>query len=639
MGAVLMDNTTIRTATYLAVQERLDLKSKLKCNPPNRECGDRCIPPQWKCRVKGEGTDSHSRVVSGDPLAGAASIARGRNRLAKGLRTGNVVDIQAGRAAIARGVVKAVPGQNLKQKQELRKGVESAIIPIATGLFAAWALRQGHEGAKLLFPAYAKGPARNIEDAAGKAIGFVLDRVPIYGSYRQAQRENAALQAQVLGRAARIGISQNPDISANNQQRFIELGSQKIAGVRDAINKGMQVRESEDADPIDYKNFRSNLLSEVIGAKAKGQSIYAEPAAINLMAKQYNIDPNKLTGADNTTKKTFLISQISNKLTAAADSMRADMAVRGLDYKKPDDVDRYAETAIRSASKRFGSLTDDQRSEALNSMRGTVRELVSPSKSPQPTRNIATRLFAETSESLNTYFTEAAVRVKADTSPTLRVQVAASASSPIRSTLIGVAEKVKGRVGIKVPIAGANHAELVLQKVFHEAAVPKGGFNSRRKATWTASDTDIKYAAQDLGWDGAGGVSSAYGVLARSGQFPNLALRPRNTNEELAQTALRAIDPGMSTAEISLRIRASSPRDAAKPTTQSPPASAGRARPARRRQPSQAQRVAAYIKAGYSEETARRKAAEDAANLKSDASDDIPPRVLHYLKSKATWSL
>ena len=605
MGAVLMDNTTIRTATYLAVQERLDLKSKLKCNPPNRECGDRCIPPQWKCRVKGEGTDSHSRVVSGDPLAGAASIARGRDRLAKGLRTGNVVDIQAGRAAIARGVVKAVPGQNLKQKQELRKGVESAIIPIATGLFAAWALRQGHEGAKLLFPAYAKGPARNIEDAAGKAIGFVLDRVPIYGSYRQAQRENAALQAQVLGRAARIGISQNPDISANNQQRFIELGSQKIAGVRDAINKGMQVRESEDADPIGYKNFRSNLLSEVIGAKANGQSIYAEPAAINLMAKQYNIDPNKLTGADNTTKKTFLIAQISNKLTAAADSMRADMAVRGLDYKKPDDVDRYAETAIRSASKRFGSLTDDQRSEALNSMRGTVRELVSPSKSPQPTRNIATRLFAETSNSLNTYFTEAAVRVKADTSPTLRVPVAASASSPIRSTLIGVAEKVKGRVGIKAPIADANHAELVLQRVFHEAAVPKGGFNSRSKATWNASDADIKYAAQDLGWDGTGGVSSAHGVLARSGQFPNLALR----------------------------------RNAAKPTTQSPPASAGRERPARRRKLSQAQRVAAYIKAGYSEETARRKAAEDAANLKSDASDDIPPRVLHYLKSKATWSL
>jgi hypothetical protein len=573
-------------------------------------------------------------------LAGAASIARGRDRLAKGLRTGNVIDIQAGRAAIARGIVKAVPGQNLKQKQELRKGVESALIPIATGLFAAWALRLGQEGAKVLFPPYAKGPARNIEDAAGTAIGFVLDRIPIYGSYREAQRENAALQAQVLGRATRIGISQSPDISANNQQRFIELGRQKIAGVRDAISRGLQVRESEDAAPIDYKNFRPNLLSEVIGAKASGQSIYAEPAAINLMAKQYNIDVNKLTGADSTTKKTFLISQVSNKLTAAADSMRADMSVRGLDYKKPDDVDRYAEIALSSASKRFGSLTDDQRNEALSSMRGTVRELVSPSQSPQPTRKIASRLFAETSQSLDTYFTEAAVRVRADTSPTLRVQVAASAGSPIRSTLIGVAEKVKGRVGIKAPIAGANHAELVLQRVYHEAAVPKGGFNSRRKVTWTATDSDVKYAAQDLGWDGSGGVSAAYGVLVRSGQFPKLMLRPVDSTEALAQIALRAIDPGMSTAEIGLRARESRPRDVAKPTTQSPPASVGQARSARRRKPSPAQRVANYIKAGYSEETARRKAAEDEANLKRDARDNFSPELVRtaaYLATRADF--
>lgn len=601
-----MDNATIRTAAYLAAQERLDLKGKLKCNPPNRACGARCIPPKWKCRVKGEGTDSHSRVVAGDPLAGAASIARGRDRLAKGLRTGNVTEIQAGRAAIARGLVKAVPGQNLKQKQDLRKRVEGAIVPLATGLFAAWAIRQGHEGAKILFPAYAKGPARNIEDAAGTAIGFALDRIPVYGAYRQAQRENASLQAQVLGRAVRIGITQNPDISVNNQNRFIELGRQRIAGLRAAINEGLKVRQNEDDNPIGYQSFRSNLLSKVIGAKIEGKSVYAEPAAINYIAKQYGIDPSKLAGADNTTKKSFLISAVSTKLSAAADSMRADMSVRGLDYKKPEDVDRYTDIAVRTAEKRFTSLTAEQRSEALNSLRGTVRELVSPSTSPKPTSRIAARLFSDASDSFNDYFKETAQRIKEDTDPTLRVQVASSTGSPIPSTLIGVAEKVKGRVGVKAPITGANHAELVLQRVYHEAAVPKSGFNSKRKATWTATDSDIKYAAQDMGWDGQGGISAAYGFIQRSGQFPNLALRPRDIPPTSKQTQ---------------------------------PTSASRERPARRRKPSTAQRVANYIKAGYSEETARRKAAEDEAKLKNDASDEIPPRVLHYLKSKAAWSL
>lgn len=525
-----MDNSTIRTAAYLAAQHRLDRKGKLKCNPPNRACGDRCIPPNWKCRVKGEGTDSHSRVVAGDPLAGAASIERGRRRLLKGLTTGNLVDIQGGRAAIARGVVKAVPGQNLKQKQDLRKNVESALLPIAGGLFAAWVVKQGHEGAKVLIPGYAKGLGRDIEEAAGTAIGFVLDRVPVYGAYREAQRENAALQAQVIGRAVRIGVQQDPRLSGRNERSFIELGRQRVSHLRDAITKGLEVRPGDREKPISYQEFRSNLLSELTGATIGNKSVYSEAAAINLMTKQYNVNPSKLIGADKTAKKSFLINEVSSKLQAAATSMRKDMEVRGLDYKKADDVERYLETAVGSATKRLNTLSAPQREEALSILRGTLRELVSPSKSPQPTRNIASNLVRETEKTYDEYFKQMAVRIKEDTDPRLRVQVASSVDSPMRSVLIGVAERVKSRAGINAPITDANHAELVLQKVYYETAVPKSGYNPRSKATWIASDFDIKAAAQDLGWDNNGGVTEAYAVLQRSGQFPNLALRPRDTN-------------------------------------------------------------------------------------------------------------
>lgn len=586
-----------RTAAYLAARERLDLKDKLKCNPPNRPCGDRCIPPNWKCRVKGEGTDSHSRVVAGDPLAGAASIARGRARLAKGLRTGNVVEIQAGRAAIARGVVKAVPGQNLKQKQALRQRVESAIIPIATGLFAAWAIRQGHEGAKILFPAYAKGPARDIENAAGSAIGFVLDRVPVYGSYRQAQRENAAIQAQVLGRAVNIGIKRNPEISESGGEAYIAVSRQKIAGLRSAIDEALNAKTATGV-VAGYSSFRSKLLSGVMGANDKGQSLYAEPATISLMAKKYGIEPSRLIGADNTAKKEALITRVAARLADASDSMRSDMAVRGLDYRKPADVDRYTEIASLAASNRFSALTPEQRKEAFSTLKGKVREIVAPSKSPNIFRSIAVAEYNESTSSYNEYFKQATQRVSEDTSPALRVLVAASAGSPVRATLIATAERLKSRVGITAPITGANHAELVLQKLYHERAVP-GNYKKDRKQTWLASDADIKYAAQDLGWDGNGGISAAYGVLQRSGQFPNLALRP----SDVARTIT---------------------------TPPSPPTET--TRPARRRR-----LIAAYIKAGYSEEAARRKAAEAEANLKQDGLDEIPRRVQAYLQRKAAW--
>ena len=601
-----MDNhspETVRTAAYLAARERLDLKGKLKCNPPNRACGDRCIPPSWKCRVKGEGTDSHSRVVAGDPLAGAAAIARGRERLAKGFRTGNLVDIQAGRAAIARGVVKSVPGQNLKQKQVLRKRVEGAIIPIATGLFAGWALRQGHEAAKVLFPVYAKGPGRNIENAAGSAIGFVFDRIPIYGSYRQAQRENASLQAQLLARASRISLEQDPKLNSSNTKTFVELSRQKVRGLRDALTKGLKVRDKPEDTPVSYQRFRANVLGEVFGAKAEGSSVYAEPAAINLMARQYGIKPDTIIGADNTARKTFLISRVAGKLTEAADSMRGDMAVRGLNYRKPEDVDRYTEIAAQNAAKRFRSLTEEQQQEAFSSLKGTIRELVSPSKSPQPTRAIASKLFDESVKDYNEYFAQTAQRLKEDTDPRLRVHVASASDSPVKTALIGVAERLKSRVQITAPIAGANHAELVLQRVYNEYAVTNG-FNSKRKATWLASDADIRYAAQDLGWDGQGGVSAAYGVLERSGQFPNLARRPSDV----------------------------------RPAQTKPKPSGGAPRSAGRRRMSTADRIAAYVKAGYSEEAARRKAAKDESRLKRDEADLLPARVKAYLDLKQHWN-
>ena len=528
--------SAVRAAAYLDTQARLDKKGP-KCNPPNRVCGNRCIPPAWKCRVKGEGTDSHSRVVAGDPLAGAASISRGRARLFKGLQTGNVTDLQAGRAAVVRGIVKSVPGQNLKQKQQLRKNVENLVIPVATGLFTVWALRQGHEAAKVLFPAYEKGPAKNVEGAANSAISRVLDTIPFYGSYRKEQRTNAYLRGELLARSINYGVRNNPEEFTNNAEAFPNVSRTKVAGLRDAIESSIKMRDPDGLPPT-YTNFRASTLSSILGARVDGKngsSVYTEPATIDFLSKQYGVDRSKILGSDSTAKKRFLLNQMTSTLRSTGLSMRADMFNRGLDPNKPEDVDNYAETALSNVVRRSGSaagrssvfqgMKTAQLEESFSVFRGSVRELVgSPATIERGARALATRQYDETSAAFDSYFKEAAKRIANDVSPTRSVVAFPAGDSPLSSTLIGVAERLKSRVRISAPITGANHAELVMQRVYHEVvATPSGRFNPRSTGTWAASDKDIIYAAQDMGWDGVGSASGAFAFLQRSGQFPRLA--------------------------------------------------------------------------------------------------------------------
>ena len=93
-----MDETNrneVRAAAFLAAQARMDFvgpgrsrtgktRKQVKCLPPNKQCGNRCIPPEWDCRIKGEGSDAHLKAVKTDPLGGAANIQRGINRIRKG---------------------------------------------------------------------------------------------------------------------------------------------------------------------------------------------------------------------------------------------------------------------------------------------------------------------------------------------------------------------------------------------------------------------------------------------------------------------------------------------------------------------------------------------------------------------------
>jgi hypothetical protein len=527
-----MDNQTpetVRTAAYLAARERLDARSAKgpKCNPPNRVCGDRCIPPNWNCRVKGEGTDSHSRVVAGDPLAGAASIARGRRRLVTGFKKGSLVDIQGGRAAIERGIVKAVPGQNIKQKEALRKNVNKVLLPVATAVFGIWALQRGHEGMKLLVPQYRNGIGRDIETSMTSAVSWGLDRVPFSGQLRVQQRRRAGLEAQRLGRAVSRGVSFDPANAGGGERYFPHVSTRErraFTGLDTAINEAYARKGSGN-----YANFRSDLMGSTIGVNVDGKSLYSEVATAHHLARQFSIDPSTITNRDGAGSRFHIENRLSTALTSARNNMRQDMLQRGLDPKNATDVNRYVEIARSSAAPRMRGLNPDQQQGAGDMLGGYIRDIVSVGKTSKDeisTRTIASGIFEETQKGFDKSFGDFARTIKEDTSPITRVIASGEAGASIRTALVGTANRVKRDVGLEdsYTIRGANHAELVLQKVWYEKVVP-GNYSGRTRSTWNAtSDGAIRYAAQDMGWTGSN-TDDAVEFLRANG-FPRLARRP-----------------------------------------------------------------------------------------------------------------
>ena len=518
-----------RTAAYLAARERLDFRSAKgpKCNPPNRVCGDRCIPPNWNCRVKGEGTDSHSRVVAGDPLAGAASIARGRRRLVTGFKKGSLVDIQGGRAAIERGIVKAVPGQNIKQKEALRKNVNKVLLPVATAVFGIWALQRGHEGMKLLVPQYRNGIGRDIETSMTSAVSWGLDRVPFSGQLRVQERRRAGLEAQRLGRAVSRGVSFDPANAGGGERYFPHVSTRErraFTGLDTAIKEAYARKGSGN-----YANFRSDLMGSTIGANVGGKSLYSEVATAHHLARQFSIDPSTITNRDGAGSRFHIENRLSTALTSARTSMRQDMLQRGLDPKNATDVNRYVEIARSSAAPRMRGLNPDQQQGANDMLGGYIRDIVSVGKTSKDeisTRTIASGIFEETQKGFDKSFGDFARTIKEDTSPTTRVIASGEAGGSIRTALVGTANRVKRDVGLadSYTIRGANHAELVLQKVWYEKVVP-GNYSGRTRSTWNAtSDGAIRYAAQDMGWTGSN-TDDAVEFLRANG-FPRLARRP-----------------------------------------------------------------------------------------------------------------
>lgn len=293
-----------RTAAYLEARKRTDARRKTKnvsCNPPNVRCGNRCIPPSWDCRIKGEGSDPHLRAVKTDPLGGLANIERGTKRLIKGVAKGSPSDIYGGKQAIIRGTVKIAPG-NIEQKKQLRERLERRTYSVGIGLLVAGG---GFGLHNILMKSntfgYRNGVGRDINESVKSGVNQVLDSIPVLGDQRRRTRSavatantEAAYRAafnrvagpdtlrQTLGSGGERAIPNTPLTST------LRDSHSNLSKAVDTVNRSLE----SDASFYEWdRQHREAFWGATVQSRSLGKiSVFAKPAAETYLARQFGIE-------------------------------------------------------------------------------------------------------------------------------------------------------------------------------------------------------------------------------------------------------------------------------------------------------------------------------------------------------------
>lgn len=299
----------VRAAAYLAAKERLDFRrgktrALVQCNPPNVKCGNRCIPPEWDCRLKGQGADPHLRAVKTDPLGGLANIQRGITRITKGLPKGNFSEIEGGKRAIIRGTVKVAPG-NIQQKKELQANLEekSRVIGISLALVGG---ALGAHAILMRTNSYKYGVGRRINEAARDGVSTVLDIIPGLGQQRRITRTTATSRVVATGSrerafVAEAGLSPRERIlNTNIDDRWMK-GRNKLKADLDKVDSAAWSPQG-GSEPLSFYDWNQKhrgafwkaATVERIRDKVIRRSIYAEPSAQQFLAQQWGLSGRDL---------------------------------------------------------------------------------------------------------------------------------------------------------------------------------------------------------------------------------------------------------------------------------------------------------------------------------------------------------
>lgn len=650
-----MTSINFRAAAFLAEQQRIDFRRgvaprRVRCNPPNRECHGRCIPPNWNCRLKGEGNDPHLRAAGRgtDIVSGLANVQRGLTSIGKGTAKLSLSEIETGRRALARGAAKLHPG-DLKKKEQAKKAVYNTALVILTPLALGITAGLGHRGLKN-FRVYREGWGQQIDDTFREVMDRVARNTPGVGDRIRA-REEAGLRGLRSVRETEQNIAQNLYSKTQTSSNTLQIAANRRSvnsGRAGVTNSGLgELRDAMSAvdRPFgaapNYKSYGewsekslqafwsverpANL--ETIAGVGKG-SLYSIDSANNLLARSLALSnaegqPLRLTGLNLKSEAAEVRALIASRLRAEKENIIVGIQQAGLDHKDATSVQQYLQRNAETWRTGNASIDTEIERNIVTLLTGRESEL-----------KIADALYRNTVKEYDTFYTN--IRDVVSSPP----GIAAGPEFDRRRQLYQDALKGHARYLARtidypseLPVVGEGGRTLLLKTYYNRRVVTPNG----RVTTVSLTDRQMATLAQELKLPSGGFGPELENVLnehlsqysIRTGQNRQI-VRPLITIRRVQEAAGEA------------RARAARSGTAPEPGAETPAApEAGDAAPAeprrnRRRRVSEQQIIQRFIKAGFSEERAREKAAEIIAEraARGDSLDTWTARDDAYLE---TW--
>jgi hypothetical protein len=539
-------NTTpegFRTAAYLAARARLDVRRSrsgktsrsVDCNPPNVRCGGRCIPPSWDCRLKGEGPDPQLRAVKTDPLSGFANIQRGIGRISRGVTRGNLSEVQGGRAAIIRGVVKTVPG-DIQQKKQLKTTLENRTRAIGVGLAVVTTGLGMHAILMKGNIRYREGVGTNINNSIRLGVNKVLDATPIVGANRArvAARASAGINAELTRQRNPVSAELTNQLAKTKPSPIDEAGQANLVRNLTAVNKNtggvegsgwMRARGGPESsfnawDRLHQKAFWGTTKVD----KSYGESsIFARPATDEFLARQFNLQGDDVltSGAVKDAVERNLTSYKKDLIDLAQQQgFKVDNTSGGGRAINKDSRRAFIQAQVR-ATLPLGQSNERVRAALTKHLELTLTQ--SPSSR-------ANGVYKETFDGFNKFYTDKASTIESATAePRLSAEMRRTgAAETLFSARQARASFVSGK-GVK----GPSHAELVLRQYFEQSVAG----NPRRM--FTVTDRLASAAASEIEGRNVG-PAEAFRVLEREGISGAVPQRTRTTPRSSAGIAAQA---------------------------------------------------------------------------------------------------
>ena len=518
----------VRAQAYLDAQmttRTKNRKGKLNCSPGNKQCGGRCIPKAWDCRLEGKGTNSELKSHQQDIVGGASSIKRGIETIAK--NPADPKNVQRGRDGIIRGIVKVTPGDNLEEKKKLKRRLQRDFNKISTAIISGALVTGGHVFLMKNSSRYRRGIGGQVDRAAWSGIDAVMDRVPIIGRERAIRRNAAAGSIGSLGKVIATGNSRDRLLTAKGLVKAtsrmspigLPPGATDFTGSK-VVPAMQELQRKARKGELSYDQWTREASKVIYGAKVNGHSVYSGDAANRLLSRQFGLELPEGTlqrsGSQRIRSEAVargdVIGAVSERLSVMSTDMKRDMQLRRYATNKDgsystETIKRYVDTV---ALPRMGLLNQGMSATQINSVSRQARELTSAVLKGKTSTD-----FNRLATSLNNGHVAVYDKYFSDVSEAMGNTNAMSRDFLFGDGVVGVARystMQQGIPGERPPrIVSRDHARLVLRDYYERRVL------GDKKGSFSASANTVQRVAQQINRGSTPIPSEAYSIVRESG--------------------------------------------------------------------------------------------------------------------------